>query len=303
MNTLLDSERYTKEKKKHQLKKLETSHYLDVNKKFNDFLIKEPLKRLSQKSSIALNLEYISSWYLWKYIDGFFEKEYVEYNLLAESTKYAYCSNYLNYAIGEVAPNYDSPVLLRTAVMNLGQMLFLGWDELAAHYGKILITMLEGKYYKGGLSRPLYIWFILELFCKWQNISLNKSNLNYPDSLGIYEKALNNLYSRDETMINKIIDELADFHIKNSDEYVTTDEFGNETSAEFVSSDYFIFPVEILMYLSIRKRLGMPEYRANNELMSLVINHFPDHAVKYPTGDMIDAVFEKIYRENPELKL
>jgi hypothetical protein len=119
--------------------------------------------------------------------------------------------------------------------------------------------------------------------------------------LNIYEKALDNLYSVDEKVINKIIDELSDFHVKNSDEYVKTDKDGNEFSAEFVSCDYFIFPMEILMYLSIRKRLGLPNYNNSNELLLLKVNRIPNFKIDYLKDGIIEAIFEKIYKENSEL--
>ena len=299
MNTLSDLIKYTQSKKRYQLSELEKSHYLRPHEIFNDFIN----NKLSTKSTVALNMEYISSWYLWKYIHEFIEKDKIDYSLLAQSTCWGYHGNLLNYLIGQIAPQYDSCVLLRTAVMHLAQMMMLGWDELSVRYGKMMIEMLHGKYYKGGQPKPLYVWFIVELFCRWQKISLDKSVLNMPDSLKIYEKALQYLDSCDMDIIQNIINDLAAFHIQNADEYVKTDKYGNESSAEFVSSDYFIFPVEIIMYLSVRKRLKMPENNADNELMALSINRFPGDSIKIPSEKVIHTVFEKIYRENPRLKL
>lgn len=296
MNTLLDSIKYTQEKKEHQLKNLEESFYIEPNEIYNNFLA----NKLSTKSTVSLNMEYQSSWYLWKFIGNSFQNN-LNYDLLAKSTKLSYCANLLNYFIGGNAPKYKSCVLLRTAIMHLGQMLFLGWDDKAIKYGNLLLKMLEDKYYKGGTKRPIYPWFIIQLFCNWQNIKLNKDKLNIPKSLGIYEIALKNLLTKDTNLIDDIINEMANYHVLNSDEYVKTDDFGNELSAEFVSSDYFIFPMEILMFLLIRRRLGLPEYDLKkNELLSLGINHIPASRVEYPQNDVIDRIFDKLYRENPD---
>lgn len=93
---------------------------------------------------------------------------------------------------------------------------------------------------------------------------------------------------------------MVNYHILNSDEYVKTDDNGNEQSAEFVSSDYFIFPAEILMYLSVRERMGSTAYGSGKGgLLSLGINRMPDSGVEYPSGDIVDRVFDKLYKENP----
>lgn len=94
--------------------------------------------------------------------------------------------------------------------------------------------MLPNKYYDGGTINPLYSWFILNIFCKWQNIELKKEGLNMPENLGIYQEALDNLYSTDRDLIDQIIADLTAYHIQNSDEDVITDEYGNEESSEFL---------------------------------------------------------------------
>lgn len=297
MNTLLESIKYTEDKKKYQLKNLLESHYeypKDVFLKFLD-------NTLKTKSTVAITLEYSSNWDLWKYLENYFGKEDADFNLLARSTKKGYLSNFLRYLIGLKSPKYTSHVLLRIATMHLGQMLFLGWDQKCIKYGNLLLLMLTDKYYKGGTALPLCNWFILSLFCEWQNLELKKNDLNIPKDLGIYQLALDNIYSRDIELIDQIIENLTTYHIENSDEYSANDEYGNEKSAEFCNSNYFIFPIEILMFLSIRKRLGLPDYDvAKNELLSLPINKIPRQAIIYPQHDIIDEIFDKLYLENPD---
>lgn len=297
MNTLAESIRYTEEKKKYQLENLKESHFSRPEEIYNDFLN----GKLLTKSTVALNIEYQSNWHLWKYLSNSLYQKKVNYDLLAISTKYAYLSNFMRYLIGIKAPKYNSHVLLRSATMHLVQMLFLGWEKEAIKYGNVLLTMLTDKYYKGGTKRPLYMWFIIKLFCRWQNIELDENKLKMQNNLGIYTTALNNLSSTDTDLINKIINDMAEYHIHNSDEYVKTDEYGNEQGAEFSSANYFIFPVEILMFLLVRRKLGLPEYDYNkNELMSLQINRIPASKIDYPSNDKVDEIFSKLYKENPD---
>lgn len=131
MQTLLELIKYTKEKKKYQLSKLEESFYLDPQIEYKEFLD----GTLKSKSAIDIDIEYESSWYLWNYIRDYLEVNKINLDFIANSTKKACLSNFLNYVIGLKATAYDSAILLRNATMNLGQMLFLGWDEKCIKYG------------------------------------------------------------------------------------------------------------------------------------------------------------------------
>ncbi len=297
MKTLSESIKYTKEKKQYQITKLEYNYHKRPVEIYSDYLN----NNLFSPGIVALNIERQSTWYLWQYINDALCDNGVNRELLAKSTKYSGLSNVIYYLIGTKVPKYDSHVRLRSATMHLGQMLFLGWDDRAAKYGNLLMLMLDSKHCKGGTTRPLYQWFILMLFCRWQNIELDRSKLRMPDDLGVYDVALKNLTSGDTTLVRRIVDEMSEFHILNSDEYDKTDEYGNDTEAEFVSANYFVFPIEILMFLMIRKRLGMPETNIEgNALLSLPLNRIPDFPVKYPNHDVVDDIFDKLYADNPD---
>jgi hypothetical protein len=296
MKTLSESIKYTKEKKHYQLTKMENNFHKRPTEIFYDYLN----DNLSAPGIVALNIQRQSTWYLWRYINDAFNS-ILNYELLAKNTKYAVLSNAIYYLVGTKVPKYDSYVMLQSATMHLGQMLFLGWDDRAIKYGKFLMMMLDSKHYKGGTTYPLYQWFIIKLFCLWQNIELDRSKLRMPDDLGIYDVALKNLTSVDTELVRRIVNEMTEYHILNSDEYVQTDEYGNETSAEFDSADYFVFPVEILMFLMIRERLGMPKTNiGGNELLSRNLNRIPDIPIKYPSHDIVDDIFGKLYTDNPD---
>ena len=59
---------------------------------------------------------------------------------------------------------------------------------------------------------------MLEIFCKWQKIELDYSKLNYPKDMGVYIEALKCWDTTDTTLLAKIINDLTDFHIAESDE-------------------------------------------------------------------------------------
>ncbi len=298
MIDLQESIKYTTQKKEHQLKKLEESHFKKATEILQSYL--------DEKKSDALvgsRLEKLSSWQLWLCLNKFIHKKKAEYSSLSKATFYALEANNWEYSIGILSPTYDEGVLFKNATMHLGQMLYLGWVSKAKLYGNLLINMLYGKQYKGGGTTYKYPWFIIDLFCFWQNIKLDASKLRRPENLGVYDEALANWNTTDVQILSTIINKLTDFHIKNSDEYVVTDEYGNEQGAEFSTSDYFIFPVEILAWLAIRKNVGLPVYTpSNNELMEMQINKVPNEIIPYPEDELVQKCKAKLIQDNPGLQ-
>lgn len=300
MKSIADTIKYTKKKKKHQLEKLGKRRSDVPTTEIHDFM-----DDIEDDSSVGLNLSYLSFWYNWRFNDFFINENKNSTDDISLSVLYGIESNKWEYNLGSLYPKYDDAILFKFSAKHLAGLNYLGWNDMAISYGHLLLEMLYGKQYRGGSDYPTHTWFIIELFCKWQNIELDKSRLNYPENLGIYEQALNHWDSEDTQKVSDIIDKLADFHIQQSDENVTTDEFGNEGSPEFTSSDYFIFPLEILMWLAVRRNLGLPDYipSASNELMQLGINKLPTVDIPILKVELIEKCKEKLRRDNPDIKL
>ncbi|WKX76200.1 hypothetical protein [Zobellia laminariae] len=296
MKTLEESVKYTIRKKEHQISRLENSHFNESYDSLNKFLTNE-----KGRGSVALRIEYLSTWYHWNFIHNFISNDKLHYNALAKSNFYALECNNWRFLLGELVETFDSAISLTTSIKHLAQMLYLGQKERAVAYGNLLLKMLYGKQYDGGMFFPTHPWFMLELFCKWQGKKLEQKGTRYPDSLGVYERALDNWNTEDIRLVSDIIDDLTKFHIAQSDEDVTTDEHGNEFSPEFTKSNYFIFPVEILMWLSIRKDLGLPDYTPSpeNKLMQMEINKLPEQSIPWPTDELVEKCKAKLKEDNP----
>jgi len=287
---------YTDRKKTHQLKK-ENLFFIEPSQE-----IKAYLNGTEDDSSVGLNLEYLSYWYHWKFLNDFAQHQKVNTEHLAKSTHFAIESNVWRHALGILAPSYDAAVQFNFACMHLGQLLYLGWKERAIRYGKLLLKMLEGKQYNNASGWPSYPWFILQLFCKWQGIANSGELFNVKIDLGLYQKAIDLWDTKDATLLSEIISQLSDYHIAQADENVMTDHNGNEFSHAFSSSDYFIFPVEILTWLAIRNEMNLPAYPAqNNGLMSLAINHLPQNSVPEIEMDLAVQCRNKLKNDNPGL--
>jgi len=297
MRTFNETLKYSEKKKQHQVLKLKDSNLLESIDDLGGFLSDK-----KKRSTVGSRFEYISSWHIWAFLNEFFQNEKVNFDELALSTYFGVESNNWDFAVGKLSPNYDSAIPFDRSIMHLGQLLYLGWYDKAEKYGKLLLQMLYGKQYNGWVIKPLYAWFVITLFCKWQKIELDKTELKYPDQLGVYEEALANWDVIDQRQLNDIVEKLSAFHIAQSDEDVVTDEDGNEFSPEFTSSDYFIFPAEILAWLAIRKTVGLSGYNGNDELMKLEINQLPSAVIEKPKNELVDKCKRKLLEDNPGLQ-
>lgn len=298
MKSIEESITYTTDKKSYQLSKLLISHYQEPLGDLGRYLIND-----KKRGSVALNLGYLSTWYHWQFIYNFTHSHQISYNSLALSTYYALECNNWEYFLGKAVETYCDATALPDSMNHLAQMLYLGWEDKAILYGNFLVKMLYGKQYDGWVKIPVHPWFMLELFCRWQKIELNRRKLHYPDSLGIYENALSNWDTQDTGLLSIIIDKLSAFHIHQSDEYEHPEPDGGNCDGyhmEFSYSNYFIFPAEILFWLAIRRRLGLPGYQASaqNDLMNLEINQLPSSAFPYPRNDLVEQCKRKLMEDN-----
>ncbi|WP_271782003.1 hypothetical protein [Aquimarina algiphila] len=302
MKTLEESIEYTIEKKEYQTSTSKNSHFNEPNQDLKKFLINE-----KGRGSVALNFGYITTWYHWNFINDFVTNSKLDYNTLTLSTYYASECNNWEYSLGKLVETYDDATSLTNSVKHLAQMLYLGQKEKSISYGNLLLKMLYGKQYDGWITFPTHPWFMLELFCKWQGKELEQAGTRYPDSLGVYQEALNHWDTTDTQLLSDIVDTLTEFHIIQSDEDeqgTVNDENGDGYDLEFTRADYFIFPVEILMWLAIRRDLDLPDYipSPNNKLMQMKINKLPNVIIPEYKDELVEKCKAKLKKDNPNIE-
>jgi hypothetical protein len=297
MQSIKDSIKYTLEKKEYQLSKLE-QHYSKSIEDINNFL-----DNTKKRSIIGLKFERLSTWYHWNFIFHFLKEKKMDLYKLSLSTSFGIESNDWDFSLGKEVAQYGEAIQFQNAIKHLAQALLLGWDKLAVQYGQLLIKMLYGKQYKGGHPVYKHPWFMLEIFCKWQNIRLDYDKLHYPEDMNVYRDVLDNWDTRDKFLLSKLVDRMAEFHIAQSSEYVITDEYGNEASADFSSSDYFIYAIEILLWLNIRSRIwSLPDYIPGNDLMRLPINDWHIKLAEIPKIELIEKAKAKLLKDYPGIE-
>ena len=288
IKTLVD---YTKSKKKYQLEKKDY-FYIEPIKDIEEYIRNE-----KSVAGIGLALDFISSWFHYNYIYSFLtttDSATTDLSSLAKSTLLGIEANNWDFFLGKNHEKYHSAIPFQNAIKHLSQALLLGWDTLAINYGKLLINMLYGKQYKGWHSAYKHAWFMLEIFCKWQGIELNYSRLNYPEDMKVYAQALQHWDTNDNELLSKLVNELVDFHIAESDEYERKNHI-----PDFSSADYFIFPVEILLWLNIRERMNFAKYIPNNDLLKMSINNWQIQKVAIPVIEVVEKAKTKLLSEYP----
>lgn len=290
MENLEKSILYTKKKKQHQISRLK-SHQTKSIEGINEFLE-------DQKSAVAVTtgFEYLSTWSQWNFINNFIDSGTPDHDSLISATLYEIEANNVSFFLGKKVESYRHATPFHIAVKHMAQASLLGWDLLAIKYCRLLIEMLNGKQYKGWHDAYKHPWFIIRMFCKWQNIDFNYEKLNHPAQLGVYQDVLDNWDTRDTSLLSNLINKMVTFHIEQSDEY----EHRNMTP-DFSSSDYFIYPVEILVWLNIRNRLNLPDYLPDNDLMKMSINNTPPQT-EVPKIELIEKSKEKLLKKYPGLE-
>lgn len=293
MKNLEDSIQYTLDKKKYQLSNLKASFLDDSNQAIENFINDN-----GKLSSALISLEYLPTWYLWLFNENFLSNSACDYNLLAQSTTFAIEANNVNYFFGKKIATYTSATQFTEAIKHCAQALIMGWDELAKNYLNLLIKMLYGKQYKGRVYES-HAWFMLELLCQWAGVTLDEERVQCTDGYGKYNLAMNEepWDTKDSAHFAELMDELAEYHIRQSDEY----ERKYESDPEFTSADYFVFAIELVLILAIRRRMGLPEYEPSNDLMKLAINQLPNEIVPIPKIEIIEQCKAKIRADNPTI--
>ncbi|AKU70487.1 hypothetical protein [Prevotella fusca] len=292
MENIRKSAQYVLAKKEYQLDKLQHFHSTSNEDIYSYIHGKK------SRGIIGLKLERISNWQHWKFIHSFLNEEKVDNSLLALSTYYAVESVAWDFFLGKDIAQYAESAAFHDAVKHLAQALLLGWESLAVRYGKLLLNMLYGKQYKGWHPSYKHPWFMLEVFCRWQGIKLDYSRLNYPEDMGVYAQELEHWDTDNQELLSRLVNELVDFHIAESDENEHKDH-----TPDFPSSDYFIYPVEILLWLNIRERMGLTEYIADNDLMKMPINNWHTQQVVVPVIGLVEQAKMKLQSECPNTRL
>lgn len=307
MKSLESSITYTREIMSHKIQTMKKSYYESAINDLDSYLMGK-----EDDTSVSFSFEHISNWLLWEFIYEYTNSQRVNFDLLAQSTFYGLWANKWEYAIGLISEYYDDCLMFKYSASHLGQLLFLGYDKEMQSYLSLLKTMLNGKQSENFAKYPVYTWFILNVCLKLNGEDMSEK-WSKPDSLGIYDKILTNWNSQNKSLIDNLIHEACAYHIWASNDdscYQKPDDDGlfdfekaGYELLEFDSADYFLFPVEILTWLCVRKKLGL--YAGKNnlpELLHLGINIPPERPVAVPHSKLVQQCVNKLKKDNPNIQ-
>ena len=291
MNSLEKSFSYTKEMMAHKIKTMEESHFKQEVREINDYL-----ENAAHRTVVRTSLTSLSSWYLWNFINEFTQSGKIEYDLLARSTYYGISANKWAYSIGQCSTHYDGALLFSDSSMHLAQLVCLGLSQEAITYCSLLTKMLNGKQFKMFPDNPTFPWFVLDLYLRYNNTPIEES-WKYPSEMGAYGRTLENWDTCDKALFEKLLIDLCDFHVSQSDEY---EHEGN--LLEFSSAQYFLFPPEILMWIRLRHNRGLYVGHPNlHPLLQLEINNLPLNSFGMPADPLLTRCCNKLHKDNPSV--
>lgn len=243
------------------------------------------------QKAVIVDLKILNNWYGNKFI----------YQVLAENDfscqPVFFGSSYYIAVIADVFasgyPGNPPKIQFTDMAMFLGNCLQAKWYDKSHEIINIINKGLNTKFLKGGLNFAKAAWFIVEIANKAFSITTDYTGYNYPDTLGIYQHALDKWDTTDLYELDNIVAEMCEHHLNQAD-------FNEEISFEFSFVKEFVFVYEILAWLSVREKMGIknPE-NFTHPLMQLPINEMPVQPIVFNNIKSFEDVLKKLKEEFP----
>jgi hypothetical protein len=264
----------------------ENFHFNEPSNQIEIILAESKLQK-----AVVVDLKTLNNWYGNKFI----YRALAENDLATEPVYFA--SSYYIAVVADIfALGYpgNPPKLLFTDVaMFLGNCLQAKWYDKSHEVIDIINKGLSTKFLKGGLNYAKAAWFIVEIADKAFNITADYTRFKYPDTLGIYQQALDKWNTTDLQELDKMVTEMCDEHLSQAD-------CNEETPLEFSFVKEFVFTYEIQAWLSVREKMGLqnPEI-FSHPLMQLPINKLPVQAIPFNNIESFEDILKKLKEELP----
>lgn len=246
-----------------------------------EFFYAEPILGLTEylesghsPQDLAKHCEDLAIWHLIKYEQSALNSTTDTESLSLSAASFGYM---LKFESSPKIGGSNSPISLGSAALSLSMAALAGWkDEFEARFHIILkglnshlLDLTNTKAHQAGtLTR--HFWFILHLYATTKNLEIDTTPYSYPDSLHPYDRALENWDTTDDKLLERIIAQMANFHIINA---------STPKHDEIFEFDYeytMLLPYEILAFLRIREWNGLPSPPTfDHPLMRLPLSRLP----------------------------
>jgi hypothetical protein len=220
------------------------------------------------------------------------------YNSLNEMTVNGYevsANGFHIMAIADVHaqkfPNASLGLSFETIVLFFANCVIQRWHKQA----KWLLTKINrdlNSSLDGGDEFYTSSWFLLQVSNKAYGLTIDYLDYNYPKSLHIYKKAIDNWDSKDLIFLDTIVSEMCEYHVKQAN-------YGGENSLfEFENYTEFVYAYEILTWLILREYVGIPNpTNFSHPLMTLPHNQLLMVATELKENELFLGVMHRLKEE------
>ncbi len=156
---------------------------------------------------------------------------------------------------------------------------------------------LNTRFLEGGLDFKMAAWFIIEMVNQGFENSIDYTQFNYPEDMGVYQIALNNWNTKDLDLVDSIVSQLCDYHLSQASYGDISDDAGynDPMFLQFSTTRWFVYTFEILTWLRIREKAGLnnPE-KFTHPLMHLPLNRLDVEEVRFPENELFEKIVRKL---------
>ncbi|MFH6951369.1 hypothetical protein ACHRV6_22970 [Flavobacterium sp. FlaQc-51] len=257
--------------------------YYSYIKKIEEELMFEKIRK-----SIRLPFEYLDNWYSNNFVYELLTNESTHYKTLAVAN--AYYNIVVADKLSKLYFNNPPSLLFDKVAYWLANCLSQKRYKESEIILEIVNEGLDSILLKGGLDFKPAAWFIIEIANKGYGIGVDYEGFNYPESMGVYQEALDNWYTTDIDKLDSIVTKLCEFHLENA----TYGDEEDTISIQFDNARKFVYVFEILAWLSIRDMKGLqnPE-KFSHPLMHLELNKLTNESDPFPKNELSE-LFEKV---------
>ena len=214
---------------------------------------------------------------------------------LAQGAHYGYWWLMLGPKVTASRVDGGPDVSIEEVTLVLADLLMLGHFEEAASATNITAPKLATPYMCGGFDRYPHAWFLLILCCSWQGCDVDTGDYDYdtPPDMLVYKEVLANWDTQDTDKVQALVTKMATYHMAASKENM-----GKYEINDFSSSEFWLYPYEILAWLKLRTHLGLPNpVSYEHPLMHLPQAQMPEDT-PFPQHDLLDKVVAKLAKDH-----
>ncbi|WP_123774169.1 hypothetical protein [[Flexibacter] sp. ATCC 35103] len=251
--------------------------------------IEEELTLEKIRKSIRLPFKYLDNWYSNNFVYELLTNDSTDYKTLAVANEY-----YNIIIADKLADQYMNQNPPSLAFDKFGYWLANCLSQKRYTESETLLKIinkgLNTNFINGGVNFKPATWFIIEIANKGYNNTIDYSQYNYPENMGVYQEALKNWNTNDLNLLDNIVSKLCDYHLSQAS--YGDDE--NSIEIQFGQDNWFVYAFEILTWLSIREMVGLqnPE-KFSHPLMDLELNKLTNESDSFPKNELSE-LFEKV---------